>query len=148
MPATFKPLDRPGSRAYRLRGAATQGEPVRYHHLYADETGESRWKDVDVPLEERVFAPPAQGIEVSDAMAAGNLLFLRLRAGWSEPDHPTPVPQMLICVAGAAIVTASDGEARRIGQGDMWFMEDTTGKGHHTRVDGAADFEAVIVQTG
>lgn len=119
---------------------------MRVQKLYADETGESRWADVDVELEQRVFAPPAENIEISASDAVQSLLFLRLRSGWNEPIHPTPVSQKLICVAGAVEVTASDGEARTIAKGDVWHMEDKTGKGHHARVVGDEDFEAVIVQ--
>ena len=119
---------------------------MKTHHLYSDETGESRWRDVEPALVERSVAPPAKAIEISDPEPAAQFLFLRLRAGWDEPVHPTPVPQTLICLAGAVEVTASDGEVRRIGRGDVWRMEDLTGKGHHTRVVGDADFEAAIVQ--
>ncbi len=74
------------------------------------------------------------------------MVFLRLRAGWNEPIHPTPVRQKLICMAGAARVTASDGGARVIAKGDVWHMEDRTGKGHHTEVISDDDFHCVIVQ--
>ena len=119
---------------------------MRYHRLYADDDGESRWQDVEVTLEERSFAPPAQGIEISTAEPATQTVFLRLARGWNEPIHPTPVRQRLTCVKGRVLVTASDGEAREIGPGDIWHMEDKTGKGHHTQVIGDEDFEAVIVQ--
>jgi len=119
---------------------------MRVQRLFADEAGESHWTDDRVGLVERVFAPPAQNIEISQAEPVRTLLFLRLRAGWNEPIHPTPVRQKLICVAGSVRVTASDGEARNIGPGDVWHMEDRTGKGHHTRVTSEEDFEAVIVQ--
>ncbi|MGY3437434.1 MULTISPECIES: cupin [unclassified Marinovum] len=119
---------------------------MKYHHLFADDAGDSHWRDVEVPLTVRSFAPPAQAIEVSDAEPAHQMMFLRLRAGWNEPIHPTPVRQTLICLAGAVRVTASDGQARDIRRGDVWRMEDKSGKGHHTRVLGAADFEAAIVQ--
>ncbi len=121
---------------------------MRYHHLYSDASGESRWKEVSVDLEERSFAPPAQAIHVSAPYSANAMLFLRLHAGWNEPVHPTPVAQTLICLAGAVRVTASDGEARVIAQGDIWRMEDLTGKGHHTEVISESDFDAVIVQHG
>ena len=121
---------------------------MHYHHLYADEAGESRWRTVDVALSERSFAPPAGAIEISDGQAARGMLFLRLRAGWNEPVHPTPVAQTLICLRGRARVTASDGEAREIGPGDVWMMEDTHGTGHHTEVVSDDDFECVIVQAG
>ena len=119
---------------------------MKYYHLYSDATGESRWRDVDVALEERTFAPPARGIHVSEPEATKTMMFLRLHAGWSEPIHPTPQRQMLICLGGAALVTASDGETREIRPGDVWCMEDLSGKGHHTRVIGDEDFDAAIVQ--
>jgi len=117
-----------------------------YHHLYADENGESHWRTVDVPLAERSFAPPARAIEISPAQPAVQVLFLRLRAGWNEPIHPTPVRQYLTCLSGRVRVTASDGEVREIGPGDVWLMEDRAGKGHHTEVVGDVDFESVITQ--
>ncbi len=119
---------------------------MRYHHLYADKTGESRWRDVDVTLEEQTFAPPARGILVSEPERATSMIFLKLPVGWNEPIHPTPKRQMLVCLAGTVCVTASDGEEREIGPGDVWFMEDVVGKGHHTRVASDTAFEAVVIQ--
>ncbi|AZV78931.1 cupin [Parasedimentitalea marina] len=119
---------------------------MRFQKLFADELGESHWLEVEVNLEEHVFAPPAQNVEISEPEPAKQMMFLRLRAGWDEPVHPTPVRQKLICLSGAVRVTASDGSARDIVRGDVWHMEDRHGKGHHTRVTSDEDFEAVIVQ--
>ncbi|WP_435256784.1 cupin [Thioclava sp. FR2] len=119
---------------------------MHYHRLFVDDQGESHWETVPVRLAERSFAPPAQAIEISEADAAKRMLFLRLRAGWDEPIHPTPVRQRLVCLTGRVRVTASDGESREIGPGDVWQMEDRHGKGHHTCVISADDFEAVIIQ--
>lgn len=119
---------------------------MQYHHLYAGPDGESHWDTVKVGLEERTFAPPAKAIEISDPETTTQTMFLRLRAGWDEPIHPTPVRQTLVCLSGQVDVTASDGEVRRIGKGDVWRMEDRQGKGHHTRVVSAEDFECLIVQ--
>jgi hypothetical protein len=119
---------------------------MKFHRLYADESGESHWQTVDVTLSEQVFAPPAKAIEISAPEPAKQTMFLRLRAGWDEPIHPTPVAQRLICLAGKVRVTASDGEAREIGPGDVWHMEDKHGKGHHTAVISEEDFLSVIVQ--
>ncbi|MEM8579681.1 MAG: cupin [Pseudomonadota bacterium] len=121
---------------------------MKYFDLYADEAGESHFRDVDVVLQERSFAPPAEAIEISDTSPATGMLFLRLRAGWNEPIHPTPVAQTLICLRGCARVTASDGATRDIGPGAVWRMADTHGKGHHTQVISAEDFECVIAQHG
>ncbi len=119
---------------------------MKYVRLFSDSEGESHWEEVPVALQPRTFAPPAQDIEISDPEPAKQMLFLRLRAGWNEPIHPTPVSQKLICLVGAVRVTASDGESRDIGPGDVWHMEDRHGKGHHTEVISPEDFEAVIVQ--
>jgi len=116
------------------------------HHLHTDAAGESHWRDVDIAFQEQVFAPPATGVLVSDAEAAVATLFLRLPPGWNEPPHPTPKRQTLVCLRGAVEVTASDGETREIGAGDVWRMEDCTGKGHHTAVVGEEYFEAVMIQ--
>ncbi|MCB1476080.1 MAG: cupin [Rhodobiaceae bacterium] len=121
---------------------------MKYHHLYADSAGESHWRQVAIALEERVFAPPAKGIRVSDGESVSSLMFLTLPAGWNEPVHPTPQKQALICLAGSVRATASDGEIRDIGPGDVWLMDDLTGKGHHTEVTSACDFNAAIVQYG
>ncbi|WP_171127145.1 MULTISPECIES: cupin [unclassified Ruegeria] len=121
---------------------------MKFFKLYADADGESHWTDIDVPLRERSFAPPAKAIEVSDPEPATQFMFLRLQSGWDEPVHPTPVAQKLVCLSGSVRVTASDGDIRDISPGDVWHMEDTHGKGHHTMVTSPGDFEAVIIQYG
>lgn len=119
---------------------------MKYYKLFSDKAGESHWQDIDVPLAVRSFAPPAKDIEISEPDAVKRTMFLRLRAGWDEPIHPTPVSQRLVCVAGSVRVTASDGDSRDIGTGDVWHMQDTHGKGHHTVVTSDEDFEAIIIQ--
>lgn len=121
---------------------------MKFQRLYSDAEGESHWQDVEVALEERVFAPPAQKIEVSEPEPVTQMMFLRLRSGWNEPIHPTPLRQKLICLSGSVRVTASDGEVRDINCGDVWCMEDNHGKGHHTAVTSEEDFVSVIVQHG
>ncbi len=119
---------------------------MRIHRLYSDADGDSHWQDVDVDMTERTFAPPARAIEISTPDPVKQMMFLKLRAGWDEPTHPTPVAQKLICLAGSVRVTASDGEVRDIGPGDVWHMEDKHGKGHHTVVTSDEDFLSVIIQ--
>ena len=119
---------------------------MRYQRLYSDTEGESHWEDVYITYEERSFAPPAQDIEISEPEPAKQTIFLRLKSGWDEPIHPTPVSQKLVCLAGTIRVTASDGEARDIGPGDVWHMEDKHGKGHHTKGTSDEDFESMIIQ--
>jgi hypothetical protein len=37
-------------------------------------------------------------------------------------------------------ITTSDGEARCFGPGALWLLDDTTGKGHNTRVIGGTEW--------
>ncbi|WP_170418145.1 cupin [Ruegeria atlantica] len=119
---------------------------MKYYKLYSDAAGDSLWDEIEVRVEERSFAPPAQAIEISEPEPVKQTMFLRLRSGWNEPIHPTPVVQKLVCLAGRIRVTASDGSYRDIGPGDVWHMEDKVGKGHHTKVTSDLDFEAIIIQ--
>ncbi len=116
------------------------------HILYADEAGESHWRNEAITLTEKTFAPPASDIHVSETQAVSALTFLTLRAGWNEPIHSSPAAQVLLCLSGAVRVTASDGDIREIGPGGIWTMTDTAGKGHHTEVISDVDFTAAIVQ--
>lgn len=117
-----------------------------YHRLFSDTAGESHWASDDVDLNEKTFAPPAKAIEVSEPETPRRSMFIRMKPGWDEPAHPTPVAQKLVCLAGSVRVTASDGEFRDFARGDVWHMEDKTGKGHHTVVTSEQAFEAYIIQ--
>lgn len=44
--------------------------------------------------------------------------------------HPAPRRQYIINLDAGVQITASDGEARRIGAGEVLLVEDTWGKGH------------------
>ena len=72
-------------------------------------------------------------------------------AGGVSPDwygdwHPAPRRQFLVYIAGEMEAEASDGEVRRLGPGSIALVEDTTGKGHRSRVVGATEVINVIVQ--
>src|SRR5205823_10765312 len=48
--------------------------------------------------------------------------------------HTTPKRWFLVTLAGQMEITTSDGETRCFGPGSVWLLDDTTGKGHNTRV--------------
>jgi len=57
------------------------------------------------------------------------------RSRSSSPDwHTAPRRQFAINMSGSLEVEISDGSRHEIGQGDLVFLEDITGKGHVTRV--------------
>ena len=50
--------------------------------------------------------------------------------------HPTPHRQIFCILSGRCAVTTSDGETREGGPGAFMLLEDTTGRGHSSRVVG------------
>jgi hypothetical protein len=56
---------------------------------------------------------------------------------WDGSWHTTPKRWFVVTLAGAMEITTSDGEARCFGPGSLVLLDDTTGKGHNTRVVGA-----------
>jgi hypothetical protein len=47
--------------------------------------------------------------------------------------HPAPRRQYIINLDAGVQITASDGETRRIGTGEVILVEDTWGKGHRSK---------------
>lgn len=119
---------------------------VTYTHIFADSEGESHFEDVQVDLGLVDFAPPAPSMHVSAFAPAARVGFLKLAPGYFGDWHPTPRRQFMICTAGESEVEASDGEVRRFGPGDIALVEDTTGKGHRSRIVGTDQYVNVIVQ--
>ena len=115
-----------------------------YVRLFADAQGESHFDETDVPLEPADFAPPAAPLHVAalfPATACG------LVCGPPEWDgsipHPAPRRQLFCTLHGEYEVTASDGTVRSFPVGSLLLLEDTTGKGHTTRV--ISDDAALVV---
>ena len=51
--------------------------------------------------------------------------------------HPAPRRQYIVNVDAGVQITASDGESRKIGAGEILLVEDTWGKGHLSKaIDG------------
>ncbi len=117
-----------------------------YVRVYADERGESHFEDVEVALTPRNYAPPAPALSLSPVLPATGFAFVRIPAGWSGDWHPTPMRQVFVYLAGEVEGETSDGERRRFGPGSVTLAEDTTGKGHRSRVVGDADALLVVAQ--
>ncbi|MBI2723713.1 MAG: hypothetical protein HYX50_01495 [Chloroflexi bacterium] len=116
----------------------------RYFRIYADPDGESHFEDATVSLQPADYAPPAPPL---DHLALGNVTTLALIGGddtWKgETYHPAPARQFMFALRGHGTVTVSDGSSRAFGPGDVFLLEDTSGKGHATRFAEECIFAAV-----
>lgn len=114
---------------------------MTYVHVYADTAGVSHFR------EEQLDFLPGRTEETSiHALAAkGRTTLLRLRVGAVEDWHNAPRAWFLIVLQGASEVTTSDGQVRQFGPGSLVLLDDTTGKGHRTRVIGNTDHVAAVI---
>jgi hypothetical protein len=117
---------------------------VGYVRLFADERGESHFAEVNVDLEPAEFAPPAPLLHFAALFPATRCGFLCAPPEWDGSiPHPTPRRQLMGNLRGEYEVTASDGAVRRFPAGSVLLLEDTTGKGHASRI--VSDEDVLIV---
>jgi hypothetical protein len=64
------------------------------------------------------------------ALPATGIIFREVPPTYDLSWHPAPRRQYIINLDAGVEITASDGEARKIGAGEVVLVEDTTGKGH------------------
>lgn len=119
---------------------------MKYVTLYTNDDGTSHFREVEVKFESVNFAPPAPPVGLSDYIPASRFVFFKTPSGWIGDWHPPPRKQFFCCISGKFEATASDGEVRIFKSGDVFLLEDTTGKGHMSRTVGTEDFVAAIVQ--
>src|SRR4051794_38742961 len=98
---------------------------MRIHNLYEDANGESHWRDLEADLSEKT----ATG-RLSKPITVSALIFRETLPEYDLDWHPAPRRQYIINLEGGVQITASDGESRVIGAGEVILVEDTTGKGH------------------
>jgi hypothetical protein len=101
---------------------------MRIHNLYVDSAGESHFRDIEVAWEAN-----ALGGRMSKLQPARGIVFRRTEGNYDLDWHNAPCRQYVINLDASIEVTASDGETRVIGAGEVLLVEDTTGKGHISR---------------
>ena len=117
-----------------------------YVRSFADEHGESHFEDVLVGLEPVDFAPPAPPLHIAKLFEAERCGFVCAPPDWNgQVPHPSPRRQLFCNLRGEYGVTASDGTTRRFPAGSVLLLEDTTGKGHASRIIGGEDALLVSV---
>jgi hypothetical protein len=101
--------------------------------LFADETGESHFEEIEFDMASVQYAPPAPALDISDPIEATQAFWFRFPKDWSDAAHPSPRRQLFVLLEGEVEGWTSTGETRVLRAGDRLLMEDTTGKGHGAR---------------
>ena len=98
---------------------------MRIHRLYTDDKGESHFQDVEVE-----YVETGRAGRLSARLPATGIIFREVQPDYDLDWHPAPRRQYIINLDAGVQLTASDGEVRRIGAGEVVLVEDTWGKGH------------------
>ena len=113
---------------------------MQYIRLFGDTAGESHFEEVHVDLVPvGHYARGVPQVYLSAPRPSTSLTFLSGPPGWVGDWHPAPRRQFMVKLAGITEIVASDGERRELGPGVALLLEDTSGKGHYSRIVGPDD---------
>ena len=118
---------------------------TRYVRLFSDDQGGSHFEEIQTSLNRVDFAFGIPPLFVSEDIAAQSASFFGAPAGWESDWHPSSGRHLFAVLTGVWEVTSSDGETRTFSPGDVLLVEDTTGKGHSSKVIGDEDSLALLI---
>ena len=113
---------------------------MKIHNLYTDEQGESHFRDVEVE-----WADINGSRKYSARLPATGIIFRQTGGDYDLDWHPAPRRQYIINLDAGVAITASDGERREIGAGEVLLVEDTSGKGHLSQAIGGAIRHSIFI---
>ena len=113
---------------------------MRIHNLYEDAHGMSHFRDIEIEwVEER------RGSKLSRRLPATGIIFRETAGEYDLDWHPAPRRQYIINLDAGVRLTASDGESRIIGAGEVVLVEDVSGKGHLSQSVGGQMRHSIFV---
>ena len=115
-----------------------------YTRVVSTDDGGSAFEDAELDLSEQQVADGVPEMLVGALGAGHSVAFVRVAAFHGEP-HPAAEPQWVIALRGVIEVQVSDGTCRQFGPGDLVLANDTSGRGHITRVVGDVPFEGLSI---
>ena len=98
--------------------------------LYTGADNESHFEEIDIELSFN------GRVETSGLQPAEGIVFRSAPPSHLSSYHPVPKRQYVITLSGQVEIETGDGTIRSFGPGDVMLAEDTTGRGHITRVIG------------
>ena len=118
--AVAQPAPRPATGATVRAPVSNPSNPPKLLHVYTSPNGETHLEVITVSPKAGVL--PLTGLNA--------ITYQPNKVDW----HHAPTPQFAINLTGYLQVEVSDGTRHKIGPGDLVFLDDTTGKGHVTRL--------------
>ena len=119
---------------------------LKFVKIYADENRETHLQDMEVPLKDADFAPPAPPIAISPHQTATGTVAIGFPPGWYGDFHPAPKNQWMMIMSGTLEIGVSDGEKRTLSVGTIALVEEAGSKGHTTRAIGDEDSILMVTE--
>jgi hypothetical protein len=113
-------------------------KPVMINHLFTGPDGQTHAEEIEAK-----FAPGG-GNDVYKLLANAGAELHRAPPGRVSDWHTAPRRQYVITLSGHGELEVTGGKKISVGPGSIELVEDTTGKGHITRVTG--NEERVTIQ--
>ncbi len=113
---------------------------MKYKRLYATPDGESHFEDVEVKMEDEgklMFRSPRTKV--------ASMSFREMGVGFERPWHVNAGRYFSIFIDGEYELSASDGTKYYPKPGDVYLVEDLTGKGHYGRNTGKRPVKSLTV---
>ena len=104
---------------------------MKITRLWVDADGETHFQDVEVE-----YAQNTEIGRLSEMIPVKGLIFREVQPSYDLDWHNAPRKQYIVNLDAAVEITVSDGESRVLGPGEVFLVEDTTGKGHLSRAVG------------
>lgn len=113
---------------------------MRIHNIYVDAEGETHFRDVEVE-----WVQDTPGGKLSKRQPATGVIFRQTSGDYDLDWHPAPRRQYIVNLDAGVEITASDGEKRVIGAGEVLLVEDVTGKGHLSKAVSAQIRHSIFI---
>ena len=114
-------------------GGSAKHKPLMMTHLYTGPDGQTHAEETEAKF------TAGNANEVFKLMAVTGAELHRAAPGTVIDWHTAPRKQYVITLSGQAELEVAGGKKIPIGPGHIDLVEDTTGKGHITRVTGTED---------
>ena len=116
------------------------GSAMKVTRIYADKDGESRFAELDIPLQD------AGEIGVlSELFPVKGIIFRETDSDYNYTWHNAPCRQFVLMLQGSVEIEVSTGTRRSFHSGDILLVEDTTGRGHISRAVNGQPRKSVFV---
>ncbi|MHA2394804.1 MAG: hypothetical protein ACXAEX_22980, partial [Promethearchaeota archaeon] len=122
---------------FRIRGKMVK----KATRIYTGPDGESHFEDIEIALDEKKGADRRQ----SAPMKATEIIFIEQDSGYEHGWHNAPCRQFVITLEGECEIEIGDDIKRIFGPGDVLLAEDTTGRGHISRVVSKQPRKAIFI---